>query len=328
MPTRSGSWRAIVYSASWRTRSTSPRAAKYWNVPTRMWLAATRVSTAPGSTRLAKHRLAGGHDRERPRGRDAEGVHAFADQHLAQHRPDRRLAVAAARERRPARSPSRRCRGAGRRDRSPRRAAPPGRRRAAARSRRTGGRRTPGRSARRLRARCCRRRGRRRLRRQPARGAGAASRAGAARATDGSPAAREFERRARLRRPAAASTGTLGQGQLRPPHQARPPRPLAREVRGAVAGASCDAVRRGEAEQHDTRDRRRAGPEGPGCRKLLERALARAAGGRATHRPAAPCRTTRPADAPHGGAREPRQGFAGALAIAAASSSTAFSTVR
>ena len=25
------------------------RAAKYWKVPTRMWLAATRVSTAPGS---------------------------------------------------------------------------------------------------------------------------------------------------------------------------------------------------------------------------------------------------------------------------------------
>jgi hypothetical protein len=50
VPTRSGSWRAMLYSASWRTRSTSPRAAKYWNVPTRMWLAATRVSTAPGST--------------------------------------------------------------------------------------------------------------------------------------------------------------------------------------------------------------------------------------------------------------------------------------
>ena len=50
VPTRSGSWRAIVYSASWRTRSRSPRAAKNWNVPTRMWLAATRVSTAPGST--------------------------------------------------------------------------------------------------------------------------------------------------------------------------------------------------------------------------------------------------------------------------------------
>ena len=37
----------------------SPRAAKYWNVPTRMWLAATRVSTAPGSSVLAQHRLAG-----------------------------------------------------------------------------------------------------------------------------------------------------------------------------------------------------------------------------------------------------------------------------
>ena len=69
-----------------------------------MWLAATRVSTAPGSTRLAIHRLAGRRDRERARGGDAERVHRFADQHFAQHRPDRRLAVAAARERRAARA--------------------------------------------------------------------------------------------------------------------------------------------------------------------------------------------------------------------------------
>ena len=85
-------------------RRASPRAAKNWNVPTRMWLAATRVSTAPGSTGLAQHRLAGGDDRQRARGRDAERVHRLADQYLAQHRPDRRLAVAAARERRPARA--------------------------------------------------------------------------------------------------------------------------------------------------------------------------------------------------------------------------------
>ncbi len=30
--------------------ATSPRAAKYSNVPTRTWLAATRVTTAPGSS--------------------------------------------------------------------------------------------------------------------------------------------------------------------------------------------------------------------------------------------------------------------------------------
>jgi hypothetical protein len=34
-----------------RSLSNSPRAAKYWKVPTRRWLAATRVSTAPGSGR-------------------------------------------------------------------------------------------------------------------------------------------------------------------------------------------------------------------------------------------------------------------------------------
>jgi hypothetical protein len=99
-PTRSASWRAIVYSASWRTRSTSPRAAKNWNVPTRMWLAATRVSTRPGSTVSRSTGSPGRDDRERARRRDAERVHRLADQHLAQHRPDRRLAVAAARERR------------------------------------------------------------------------------------------------------------------------------------------------------------------------------------------------------------------------------------
>ena len=57
-----------------------------------------------GQHRLAQHRLAGGDDRERARGRDAERMHRLADEDLAQHRPDRRLAVAAARERRPARA--------------------------------------------------------------------------------------------------------------------------------------------------------------------------------------------------------------------------------
>ena len=144
--------------------SRSPRAAKYWNVPTRMWLAATRVSTAPGSTCSRNTGSPVRDDRQRPRGRDAERVHRLADQHLAQHRPDRGLAVAAARERRPARALEGDVATPAVRDRSPRRAAAPGRRRAAARSRRTGARRTPGRSARRLRARCCRRTGRRRPR--------------------------------------------------------------------------------------------------------------------------------------------------------------------
>ena len=42
--------RERVRSASVPSASRSPRAAKNSNVPTRMWLAATRVSTAPGST--------------------------------------------------------------------------------------------------------------------------------------------------------------------------------------------------------------------------------------------------------------------------------------
>ena len=39
----------MTWSASARTPSVSPRAAKNWKVPTRIWLAATRVRTAPGS---------------------------------------------------------------------------------------------------------------------------------------------------------------------------------------------------------------------------------------------------------------------------------------
>ena len=50
------------------------------------------------------HLLAGGDDRQRPRGRDPERVHRLADQVLAQHRADRGLAVAAAGERRAPRS--------------------------------------------------------------------------------------------------------------------------------------------------------------------------------------------------------------------------------
>ena len=99
----SGWWRAMAWSASARRRSRSPDAAAYWNVPTRRWLAATRQSTAPGSGPLPQHPLARGHDGERPRRRDPEAVHRLADQVLPQHRAHRRLAVAAAGERRAAR---------------------------------------------------------------------------------------------------------------------------------------------------------------------------------------------------------------------------------
>ena len=49
---------------------------------------------------LAHHRLAGGDRRERARGRDAERRHRLADDVFAQHRTQRRTAIAAARERR------------------------------------------------------------------------------------------------------------------------------------------------------------------------------------------------------------------------------------
>ena len=84
--------------------------AAYWNLPTRRWLLATRASTAPGST-VSRCTVAPGRDDGERAGRgDAERVHRLADDVLAQHRADRGEAVAAARERRPARSPS----GAGR----------------------------------------------------------------------------------------------------------------------------------------------------------------------------------------------------------------------
>ena len=94
----------MTWSASRRNASPSPRAAKNWKVPTRMWLVATRVSTAPGSTvsrttgspvaTAASERVVG----------NAECRHRLADDVFAQHRAQRRAAVATARERRRARA--------------------------------------------------------------------------------------------------------------------------------------------------------------------------------------------------------------------------------
>ena len=82
-----------------------------------MWLAATRVSTAPCEHRLAIHRLPGRHHRQAAGGRDAERVHRLADDVFPQHRPERGAAVAAARETRLARALSAGCHAfAGRRD--------------------------------------------------------------------------------------------------------------------------------------------------------------------------------------------------------------------
>ena len=94
----------MTWSASSRNASPSPRAAKNWKVPTRMWLVATRVSTAPGSTVSRTTGSPVGDRRERARGRDAERRHRLADDVFAQHRTERRAAVAAARERRRARA--------------------------------------------------------------------------------------------------------------------------------------------------------------------------------------------------------------------------------
>ncbi len=46
----SGRYRSNTWPSSARKASSSPRAAKYSNVPTRTWERATRVRTAPGST--------------------------------------------------------------------------------------------------------------------------------------------------------------------------------------------------------------------------------------------------------------------------------------
>ena len=57
----------------------------------------------PPPDRLPVDRLAGGDDREAPRGGDAEGGHGLADDVLAEHRPEGGPPVAAAREPRPPR---------------------------------------------------------------------------------------------------------------------------------------------------------------------------------------------------------------------------------
>ena len=59
---------------------------RYWKVPTRMWLAATRVSTAPGSGASRMHLLAGGDRGQRAGGRHAERVHRLGHDVFAQHR--------------------------------------------------------------------------------------------------------------------------------------------------------------------------------------------------------------------------------------------------
>ncbi len=94
----------MTWSASARSASASPRAAKNWKVPTRIWLAATRVSTAPGSASsrstcspvvtAASARVVG----------MPKAAIASADDVFAQHRPQRRAPVAAPRKRRGARA--------------------------------------------------------------------------------------------------------------------------------------------------------------------------------------------------------------------------------
>src|SRR5580704_17859450 len=81
----------MTWSASKRSASTSPRAAKNWKVPTRMWLDATRVSTAPGSavSRITRPPVATARERWRPRAfeldvaTDAVRAHDLAQQNGA-----------------------------------------------------------------------------------------------------------------------------------------------------------------------------------------------------------------------------------------------------
>ena len=130
--------------------------AAYWKLPTRRWLLATRASTAPGSSVSRCTGAPGGHDGQRPGRGDAQRVHRLADDVLAQHRPDRGQAVAAARERRASRALEVQVAQRARPGRRARRAAARARRRAAGRSRRTGARRRPAPPGWRRRARRCR----------------------------------------------------------------------------------------------------------------------------------------------------------------------------
>ena len=75
------------------------RAAKYWKVPTRRWLAATRVNTAPGKAVSRTTCSPGGHRGQGPGSGHAERRHGFADDVLAQDRAERGSAVAATGER-------------------------------------------------------------------------------------------------------------------------------------------------------------------------------------------------------------------------------------
>ena len=94
----------MTWSASWRTPSVSPRAAKNWKVPTRMWLAATRVSTAPGSmvSRITFSPEVTAAS-ERVVGMPSANI-ASLTMYSRRTGPERGAAVAAARERRRARS--------------------------------------------------------------------------------------------------------------------------------------------------------------------------------------------------------------------------------
>ena len=69
-----------------------------------MWLVGDARQHRARQHGLAHHRLAGGDRRERARGRNAQRRHRLADDVFAQHRAQRRAAVAAARERRGARA--------------------------------------------------------------------------------------------------------------------------------------------------------------------------------------------------------------------------------
>ncbi len=97
-PRRRGSGARARTTSAVASASTSPRAAKNSKVPTRIWLAATRVSTAPGRASSRRTRLARRDGGERARRRDAERGHRLAHDVLAQHRPERGAPVAAARE--------------------------------------------------------------------------------------------------------------------------------------------------------------------------------------------------------------------------------------
>ena len=86
-----GWWRAIAWSVRRRRRSrVAERGGDVLEGPDPQVAGGDAGEDGAGQESLAANRLAGGHDGQRARRRDAERVHRLADKVLAEHRSDGR----------------------------------------------------------------------------------------------------------------------------------------------------------------------------------------------------------------------------------------------